>query len=245
MKVSIQAGWRISCLIAMLIGAPVFAAPAVQHIFSNGQPEDANQVIENFQELADRIEAIPAGPQGPEGEQGPLGPAGPQGPQGPQGEPGPGFAQINFDLYRHSFATKVFTILDDTTSSEFTPEFEEVRSYDRSTPGQLVETRERIDLQTGQTVAGQVAFFTTGPGQSKVLTRHVVYFSWDVVDYEVEYTPGLIVVAGEMTIGLPWNSAGIARTTDVNGSDLPSERVFVDTPTLICAGKHYGEQRYL
>ncbi|KPJ94805.1 MAG: hypothetical protein AMJ55_05640 [Gammaproteobacteria bacterium SG8_15] len=39
MKVSIQAGWRISCLIAMLIGAPVFAAPAVQHIFSNGQPE--------------------------------------------------------------------------------------------------------------------------------------------------------------------------------------------------------------
>jgi len=42
MKVLIQAGWRIGCLIAMLIGAPVFAAPAVQHIFSNGQPANAN-----------------------------------------------------------------------------------------------------------------------------------------------------------------------------------------------------------
>jgi hypothetical protein len=245
----------------MLLNTAVFAAPAVQHIFSNGQPANADQVNANFQELADRIEEIPEGPPGPQGpmgpqglpgvngnnglngpegppgpqgeqgiqgEQGPPGPQGPQGVQGPQGIPGPGFAQINFDPYQHNFASKTFTI------SVFTPEFEEVRTYDRATPGQLIETRQRIDLQSGQTISGEMRYYTTGTGQDLVWTRSEVYFDWDVVDYIVENTPGITIVPATMTMGLPWSSAVIARTTDVNGPTTPlRESITVDTRTLI------------
>jgi len=107
MKVFKGKSYAAIILIALWSRTSVFAAPPVQHIFSNGQSADANQVNENFQELADRIEAIPEGPPGPQGPIGPQGlpgvngqnglngldgeqgPSGPQGEQGIQGEPGP------------------------------------------------------------------------------------------------------------------------------------------------------------
>ena len=179
------------------------------------------------------------GPPGPRGEQGPVGPTGPQGPQGisgpqgPQGEPGPGFAQVSFDAYRHNLAMKVFTILDNTTSEVFTPEFEEVRTYDYSIPDQIIETRYRNDLQLGQTISGEVRYYSIGAGQGKIRTQRDVYYDWDVVDYVVEFTPGITVFPSVMTMGLSWNSAALARTTDANGSNPVSESIFVDTRTLI------------
>jgi hypothetical protein len=227
MKVLIQAGWRISCLIAMLISTPVFAAP-VPHSFSNGQPANADQVNENFQELADRIEEIPVGPPGPQG---------PIGPQGLQGEPGPagdGIIQVNFDPYRHNFASKTFTIIKKSiVSGLFEPEEEEIRTYDRSTPGQLVVTHEGINIQSGQTVRGEVRFFTTDNGQDKVWTQRDVYFDWDVIDYTVEYSPGITVIPGTLKMGIPWNSAVIARTIDINGADPAKEEIIIDSRTLI------------
>ena len=89
----------ISLLFAILLSAPVFAAP-VPHTFSNGLPANADQVNENIQELVDRIDAIPEGLQGPQGPIGPQGLPGvngqnglngldgEQGPPGQQGEQG-------------------------------------------------------------------------------------------------------------------------------------------------------------
>jgi len=218
MKVLTWAGWRVSLSLcsAMLVSTSAFAAPPVQHIFSNGQPADANQVNQNFQELADRIEAIPAGPQGP------------------QGEPGPGFAQINFDPYRHNFTSKTFRIFARNSASGLVePLSEEVRTYDRSIPDQLVETRQRIDLQTGQTVSGEIRYYSTGIGQDMIWTRTVVYFDWDVVDYEVDYTPGITVVPAVMPMGIPWNSTVITHETDVNGTEPPVESILLESRTVI------------
>ncbi len=109
-----------------------------------------------------------------------------------------------------------------------------MRTYDHSTPGQLIETRQRIDLQSGLTISGEVRYYTTGIGQDKVWTRREVYFDWDVVDYVVEHTPGITIVPATMTIGSPWNSAVIARTTDVSGPTNPlDESITVDTRALI------------
>ena len=89
MKALKQTAWGISLLIAMVLGTPAYAAPAVQNIFSNGQPANADQVNDNFQELADRIDAIPAGAQGEPGPQGLPGVNGNNGLNGPEGPPGP------------------------------------------------------------------------------------------------------------------------------------------------------------
>ncbi|WP_455207614.1 hypothetical protein [Kaarinaea lacus] len=265
MKSLIQIGSGTSLLLATLFAAPVFAAP-VPHTFINGQPANADQVNENFQELVNRIDAIPEGlqgppgpmgpqglpgvngnnglngpegPQGPQGEQGiqgiqgPPGPQGEQGPQGIQGEPGPGFAQINFDPYRHNFASKVFTILDNTTTGVFIPEFEEVRTYDRSTPGQLIETRERIEIQSQQTVSGEVRHYTIGAGQDKVWTRLDVYAGWDIVAYTIDYIPGIKVVTATMTAGMPWNSMVVTHATYPDGVTPTSEGILTDTRTML------------
>lgn len=60
--------------------APAYHSPLVSQV-----------IRDNFNALADAIEAIPAGPPGPEGPPGPTGAQGDPGatgPQGPQGEPG-------------------------------------------------------------------------------------------------------------------------------------------------------------
>jgi hypothetical protein len=146
MRVVINKSRVISLLITLLSITPIFAAP-VPHVFSNGQPADANQVNENFQELADRIDAIPEGPPGPQGpqglpgvngnngqngldgEQGPPGPQGEQGIQGEQGPPGlqgevgpqgpagPDFDRISFDSYRHNYSIKAFSVRCDDNNS--------------------------------------------------------------------------------------------------------------------------------
>ena len=214
--------WFAVYSIVLIASSPAFAAPPVQHIFSNGQSADANQVNENFQELADRIEAVPVGPQGPEG---------------PQGEPGPagdGIVQVNFDPYRHNFASKTFTIIKkNSVSGLFEPEEEEVRTYDRSIPGQLAVTYQGINIQSAQTVRGEVRFFTTGIGQDKIWTQRDVYFDWDVIDYTDEYTPGITVIPNTLKMGTPWNSAVIARTIDMNGADPTDEGIIIDSRTLI------------
>ncbi|WP_455222937.1 hypothetical protein [Kaarinaea lacus] len=219
MKFSTLINSGLILLTVVILGPQAIAAPPVQHIFSNGQAADANQVNQNFQELADRIEEIPVGPQGPQGEQGPA---------------GEGIIQVNFDSYRHNFASKTFTIINKSSvSGLFEPYEEELRTYDRSTPGQLVVTHQGINIQSGQTVRGEVRFFTTGTGQDKVWTQRDVYFDWDVIDYTVEHSPGITVIPSTLKMGIPWNSAVIARTTDMNGTDPTKEEIIIDSRTLI------------
>jgi|GEM_PF-2888921 len=83
-------------------GAFALAAPigGVPHTFTTGDLVSASAINENFQFLADAIDAVDAkaavagpkgdtGPQGPQGDPGPKGDTGAQGPKGDTGDPGP------------------------------------------------------------------------------------------------------------------------------------------------------------
>ena len=219
MKVTTFTSSGLVLFAAAIFGSQALAAPPVQHIFSNGQPADANQVNQNFQELADRIEAVPVGPQGDKGD---------------KGDPGVGVIEVNFDSYRHNLASKTFTIVKKSSvSGLFEPEEEEIRTYDRSIPGQLAVTYQGINIQSAQTVRGEVRFFNTGIGQDKIWTQRDVYFDWDVIDYTVEYSPGITVIPSTLKMGIPWTSAVIARTIDMNGADPTTEGIIIDSRTLI------------
>ena len=264
-----QAGFGVSLFIIMLLVTPVYAAP-VPHTFSNGQPANAEQVNENFQELVNRIDAIPAGPQGPQGEpgpqglpgvngqnglngldgtQGPVGPQGEQGPPGPmglmgpqgvqgpegsQGPAGPGFTQIDFDPYRHNFTTKTFTISDNSANGIVEPAMVEVRTYDRSTPGELVETRQLFDL-LGQSTRYRKFYFTSGIGQDKVEVQREEFDPADpnTVGYTYTFEPGIKRISAAMTIGVPWISAVKRRGENNIIVEPPVETLEIHTRTLI------------
>jgi len=263
--------------VVFLMSSPAFAAPPVQHIFSNGQPADANQVNQNFQELADRIEEIPVGSQGPQGEQGlpgPVGPMGPQGlpgvngqnglngldgeigppgppgaqgqigpagpqgpqgivgPQGPQGEPGPGFTQISFDPYRHNFTSKIFTISRPLPSGGFGPYYLETRTYDRSTPSQVIETTVRFDIVAQQYFNYNTRVYLNSPEQGKVLIRREVY-NVDPIDVSIlipsifyDFDPGITVFPSNATLGVPWVSAWIEHAIDFTYNSNPPDEYF-------------------
>ena len=248
MKVLKQIGWVASVLIAAIYSASSFAAP-VPHTFSNGQPADANQVNENFQELANRIDAIPEGPQGPAGPQGPQGipgengnnglngldgeqgppgpqgeqgiqgiqgPVGPQGPQGEQGPPGADYTQFNFDPYRHNFDSKTFRVTGSNELGENGWYWQEVRTYDRTTPGTVVETRELTD-SVGATQFYRKFYFTTGQGQDKILTRREIYSSADtsVLTSIADYDPGLTFIKTNMIVGHLWSTHSINNFTNI------------------------------
>ena len=218
MNTFIRIAWNINIISLLALSGPAMSAPSVQHIFSNGQPANADQVNENFQELADRIEEIPIGPKGDQGDPGPA---------------GAGVVEINFDPYRHNFASKTFQILDNNVSGLFAPEQTEIRTYDRSTPGLLIETRETIDIATSQTVAGEKRYYTTGTGQDKVWTKREIYAGWDVVDEVIDFTPGTPVFFTTMTVGVPRVSTSIRRNTIPPGVVPPIESIVIDTRTLI------------
>ena len=118
-------------LLLSVSGGVWAAGDPVPHQFSNGTPADANQVNQNFQELADRISEISASTQGPAG------------PQGEQGPPGPGKPAYNYLDYSHNFSSKTFErSIDGILKST------ETRTYDRSTPGTLVVHRHAISNST-------------------------------------------------------------------------------------------------
>ncbi|WP_455202099.1 hypothetical protein [Kaarinaea lacus] len=275
MKKLNQAGWIITLVIMILLGMPAFAAP-VPHTFSNGQPANADQVNENFQELVNRIDAIPAGPEGPmgpqglpgvngqnglnglDGEQGPQGPQGEQGiqgiqgiqgpqgvegPEGPQGPAGPGFAQINIDPYRHSFTSKVFRISNNSANGIIEPIYEETRTYDRSTPGQMIETRERRQIQDDQITLYDKYYFNTDVGQDKIWTKREEYGATDLNDIigtlflwkTHEFDPGVKTLPAVMTVGLPWITAYKRIDNEPGNATPPPQNEFyrIDTRTLI------------
>ena len=269
-----QIGWGTSLLLAILVSSPAFAAPAVQHIFSNGQPANADQVNDNFQELADRIDAIPAGaqgepgpagpqglpgvngnnglngpegPPGPQGEQGiqgiqgPVGPQGAQGPEGPQGPAGPGFAQINFDPYRHNFTTKTFVVMGDLGDGSWGSLYNDIRTYDRSTPGELITTWERYQVIDDFPIFYRKDYYTTDLGQDKIWTKREEYGATDLQDIlgtlflmrTYDYNPGYRVIPATMTMGLPWVSA--TRSTAID-HEIPQPNIEghgVDSRTLV------------
>lgn len=193
MKVTTFTSSGLVLFAAAIFGSQALAAPPVQHIFSNGQPADANQVNQNFQELADRIEAVPVGPQGPQGEQGPPGPA---------GEP----VVINFDPYRHNFSSKTFLR---------NGVVQEIRTYDRSTPGMVIERRVSLDVNQA-TMLDVKRYYTTGQGQDTILIKLEEFDPNDplVLIKLDEYDPGLITTKNDMIIGQLWSThSAINRTS--------------------------------
>jgi hypothetical protein len=273
MKLVKQVRLGMSLALLGFVSMSALAAPSVQHIFSNGQPADADQVNENFQELADRIEEIPVGPPGPQGpmgpqglpgengqnglngldgEQGPPGPQGPQGeqgppgiqgpqgeigPQGPQGEPGPGFEQINFDPYRHNFASKTFTVFKQSDITNLIePLYEEIREYDRSVQGELTETRMRYDAGQ-QLVRGEVRGYTISPNGDKVWTQHQIYkaptTSTPEQNDQRSYNPGIKVFTSTLVTGLPWVSTVVLYNTDLLNVRPDYEGLLIDKRTLV------------
>ena len=243
MKSFKQTGWWMSLLLAMSLTAPVFAAP-VPHTFSNGQPADADQVNENFQELVNRIDAIPEGPPGPQGpigpqgfpgingqnglngldgEQGPpglqgeRGPVGPAGPQGEQGPPGPAGESvvINFDPYRHNFSSKTFRVNGYNELGEYGWFSQEVRTYDRSTPGIVVDTRVLTDRDYPNY---RKLYYRTGQGQDKVWVKQETFDSTNpaLMTRVEEYDPGWITIKNNMAVGQLWVTHSVNSYNDLN-----------------------------
>ena len=209
-----QTAWTLSLILGALVSVNLQAAPApsVTYIFNNGQPADADQVNQNFQELANRIEEIPIGPQGE---------------TGPQGEPGPGFEQFSFDPYRHNFSSKTFTYSGDdpiTEESIIAPYLSEVRTYDRTVPDQVIVTIQRFTLDTEDLVHHQKRYLTDGQGLGEGMIRRETY---DVIDPQImtssyNYSTPFIRAANSMTVGIPWLSTGIYDFFD-NRYTYPSE----------------------
>jgi len=219
---------------AAMLGSQAVAAPPVQHIFSNGQPADANQVNQNFQELADRIEEIPVGPQGP------IGPEGLQGPQGEQGPPGPAGGEpvvINFDPYRHNFSSKTFRVNGYNELGEYGWFSQEVRTYDRSTPGIVVDTRNLTDRDFPNY---RKIYFRTGQGQDRVRIKQETFDSTDptILKKVEEHDPGLIVVKNNMSIGQLWVSHSVINAANLNWD-------VVDPPSTVPAIYGLVETRVL
>ncbi|MGD8568191.1 MAG: hypothetical protein PVJ39_08900 [Gammaproteobacteria bacterium] len=264
-----QVSCGLSFALAALISAPAFAAPSVQHIFSNGQPADANQVNENFQELADRIEEIPEGPQGPQGEPGPPGPqgipgqnganglngldgergptgpqgepgppgpSGPEGPQGeigPQGEPGPGFVSISYDNYRHSFSSKTFSLSRAFVSDGQSLAQTEIRTYDRSVPGEIIETRETYDTANDIRIKYGKHYYASGQGQDVLHIRFEFFNNSDpsIWGGTTTYEPSVLIAKNQMIVGQSWNTTGIYVSELADTTT--SETVFIDSRTLL------------
>jgi len=214
MKVLKQAGWGAGLCGAMLLSASAFAASPVQHIFSNGQPADANQVNENFQELADRIEEIPVGPQGPQGD------------PGEKGDPGADVVEIMLDSYRHNFSAKTFSISYNNQQDVL----QDIRSYDRSIPNQVVETRVR------GLASPRKFYYTAGAGQDITRTQFEIYdlANPELLSSREVYSPPVLLRKNSMLIGHPWNTVYTAITTDeLNGSAVVNESLTIETRTLL------------
>lgn len=252
MKIFKLRGSRFTFILIPILSVNAYAAPSVQHIFIDGQPAIADHVNENFQELADRIDAIPEGPAGPEGPQGEPGAPGPQGEQGlqgtqgiqgeqgPQGDPGPGLAQFNLDEYRHTFSSKTFLAHRDdpnTPDAYIVPYEQQVKSYDRSTPGELVVTEQWFNLETGNLRTQRIHYYNYNVGQNYERTRRERFNSDDLDNpYYIEtYNPPLVILPSEMTIGVPWSSAGINHVIDINlfSPGTESDGIYQDTRTVI------------
>jgi len=204
----------LALLIAAFIGSQAFAAPPVQHIFSNGQPADANQVNQNFQELADRIEEIPVGPQGPQGE------------AGEKGDAGTGVVEIMLDTYRHNFSSKTFSISYNSQQDIL----QDIRTYDRSIPNQIIETRVR-----GQ-ASPRKFYYSSGVGQHITRTQFEIY---DIANPELlstreVYNPPVLLRKNSMVVGHPWNTVYTTVATDeLNGSAVVNESLTIETRTLL------------
>jgi len=248
----------LSVVAGVALSSQLNAAPAVQFIFSNGQPADANQVNSNFQELADRIETIPVGPAGPtgpmgpqglpgqngangqnglDGDQGPPGPQGDPGPQGaqgdqgpqgepgpagPQGEPGPGFSQISFDPYRHNFSSKTFLVSQDDPNTvdviAIVPYELHVRTYDRSTPGEIAVTEQWYNLQSNELQRQRKQYYHSNPGGDLERFKRDLFSTSDLSTpiATLTYNPPWVIVPAEFTIGIRWAASGIQHTVDTN-----------------------------
>lgn len=198
----------VGLALAALISAPSFAAPPVQHIFSNGQPADANQVNDNFQELADRIAEIPVGPAGP------------------------GITQINFDPYRHNSTSKKFTVIEkDAITGLFEPLFEEVRTYDRSVPGEVTEVRTRYD--GNQIIQQETRKYTFNANGDKLWTHRERIDEFSPDGRVSDYSPPVKFIAGTMAIGMPWASAVITHNSDSSQNPPSYDGILHDKRTLL------------
>jgi hypothetical protein len=140
---------------------------------------------------------------------------GPPGPQGEQGPPGADYAQINFDPYRHNFDSKTFRVNGENETFENGWFWQEVRTYDRTTPGTVIETRELTD-SVGATQMYRKFYYATGLGQDKIWTKRESYSSADtsVLTNVNEYDPGLTVIKNTMIIGHPWSTHSVNNWFD-------------------------------
>jgi hypothetical protein len=202
---------------AAILGSQALAAPAVQHIFSNGLPADANQVNQNFQELADRIDEIPLGPQGPQGD---------TGEKGDRGDAGAGVVEIVLDSYRHNFSSKTFSISIQNQNDVL----EDIRSYDRSIPNQVIETRVR------GLASPRKFYYSSDAGQDITRTQFEIY---DIANPELlssrdVYNPPVVLRKNSMVVGHPWNTVYTTVTTDeLNVSAVVNESLTIETRTLV------------
>jgi len=148
------------------------------------------------------------GPPGLQGEPGPTGPQGIQGPPGEQGPPGPAGVPvvINFDPYRHNFSSKTFSIDGGIA--------QEVRTYDRSTPGMVIETRTRLNVNQAP-ITYTKRYYTTDQGQDTILIKLEDFDPNNPSNLTrvYEYDPGITTIKNEMIIGQLWSSHSVTYTT--------------------------------
>ncbi len=206
-----------ACL-SLSINAAFAAAPLVS--FSNGSVADADDVNANFNELATRISDIsltpgPTGSAGPAGEMGPIGATGPAGEIGPAGPAGEGVTSYSWSGYGADAWNKKVFIVTQTDPNKYD---KEVRTFDRSTTGFSIMTRERF---TGATmIKKQVLYFQITPSEL-LFTQLDNYGTTDNVTYNLYNTrtisPGINTRNTTMQLGMNWGTASQVTASYQNG----------------------------
>ena len=196
------------CMTILLMFASIgvwAAGDPVPHVFSNGAPADANQVNENFQDLADRISEISTSSQGPAG------------PQGEQGPPGTGLATYNYLDYSHNFSAKTFEY-----SIDGVLKYTDTRTYDRSTPGTLVVHRHRISNSNPATEDFSSTTYSVDEDGLR-LSQILAYDTFDINNPGAndpiaiqEYSPPILLRKTSMMMGVTWGFFTTTTRTDYN-----------------------------
>jgi len=251
-----------SCVVTgiAISGAAFAVGPAVTNQFENGQPADANDVNANFQELADRISDTllsvtgPMGATGADGATGPMGATGPTGTAGPTGATGAtgatgpagadgidgtngaGATIVNADDYKHTHASKTYSVKFTDGASVLTGSFDkEVQTFDRSDTTKLIVTRVRTF--TSALRRTDVLTYNVGTNTDTTLTsRKILTVSAGVLTGDsttITFPSGMLVRPAQMTLGQTWGSAGDTSKVSSLTVGGPFAGNFVDSRSLV------------
>lgn len=211
----------------ILSSAAIFAVGTpVANQFENGKVADANDVNANFQELADRISDTLKGDKGDPGT------------PGVNGSDGTGIIEVSADGYKHTHASKTFSVTFTDGISVPTPGWDtETQTFDRGVANQLTVTRVRSRAAVLR--KHDELTYTVGTGVDTVLTKRKIFSVVSGAINEntttITFPSGITTRKAVMAVGHPWGS--MVDTSKTASPALPNDEPIpgnaVETRTLL------------